>query len=396
PAGGGAADPARRRILVGAGAAAALAAIAAIGWREWAAPGAPPQAGVLIQKAFAIMQDGRPEEQAQALAYLLEATRVAPGFGQAWGVLAVNYALRKYQVPKSARGGEEMRCRSAARTALELDSGDSFAHCALALLVAPYRNWRRVEGVGRDLERRFPGVPMPNHIHSDLLGDVGRWREAVAVQSKIDRKRFLIPLSERSIIQTLWSAGDVQRAETMLAQAAERWPLHAAIWNLRIAFLTFTGRADEAIRLLDNRAAHPPGYPDALLQSSLMTARAVAGSADRLSAVRANVAMLDAPADALTYLNRKISNAQLVAQRCAALGDRDSAFAILDGYYFGRGPWAKLQPPAGDEDRTTVILFEPPMSAARSDPRFARLVEEIGLERYWRESSTRPDYRRPA
>jgi hypothetical protein len=29
----------------------------------------------------------------------------------------------------------------------------------------------------------------------------------------------------------------------------------------------------------------------------------------------------------------------------------------------------------------------------RADPRFERLVREIGLERYWRESGSKPDYR---
>jgi hypothetical protein len=84
--------------------------------------------------------------------------------------------------------------------------------------------------------------------------------------------------------------------------------------------------------------------------------------------------------------------ALLVAQRCASLGDLDSAFAILEGYYFGRGPRAALAPAAGDEERTTVSLFEPSASKLWREPRFASLVGEIGLERYWRETSTRPDY----
>jgi hypothetical protein len=30
----------------------------------------------------------------------------------------------------------------------------------------------------------------------------------------------------------------------------------------------------------------------------------------------------------------------------------------------------------------------------RADPRFGRLVEELGLDRFWRESGIQPDYRR--
>ena len=371
----------RRRVLVGAGAAMAAVAAGLFGWRQLAAPAGSAEAELLLQKAFAVMQDGRPEEQGQALAYVQEATRVAPRFAKGWGVLAVNHALRKFQVPPHARAGEEMRCRSAAKSALDLDGDEPFASCALVLLVPPYRNWDRVERLGRDLARRFPSLPMAIHIFSDALADSGRWREAVEAHEGIDRTRYLIPLSERAIIQALWSAGEVQRAETLLGGAAQRWPQHRAIWNLKINFLTYTGRADEAVRLLENRAAHPPDYPEALLASSLATARAMAGTASRESAVRTNLAMLDgAPPEYLTYLNRKVSAAQLVAERCASLGDADTAFAILDGYYFGRGPWARVQPTAGDEDRSTVILFEPPMRGLRRDPRFVRLVREIGLE----------------
>ena len=47
-------------------------------------------------------------------------------------------------------------------------------------------------------------------------------------------------------------------------------------------------------------------------------------------------------------------------------------------------------------DRLTAILFKPSTRAMRSDPRFARLVDEIGLELYWREAGAGPDYRREA
>lgn len=386
---------ARRPLLAGAAVVAAFGAAAFLGWREFTDTESSPEVELLIQKAMASMQDSRPEELGQAMAYLLEAIRRAPQHPRAWGLLSFTYAQRKYLVPVAARSGEEARCRSAARTALELESDEPFASCALAMLVSPYRNWRRAESLGRDLTRRFAFLPLPHNLLADALADVGLWQEAVEVHSRVDRKSYIIPLSDRSFIQALWSAGNLQRAETMLAEAVERWPLHEAIWNFRIRFLTHSGRADEAVGLLENRAVHPVGLSEQLRRSSLLTAKAIAGSIGRDGAIRANLDMLDdAPADYLIYLNRKLTLAQLVAQRCAALGDGDSAFALLDGYYFGRGPWAKLAPLAGDEDRTTVNLFEPPMSGLWRDPRFSALVRRIGLESYWRTTDRRPDYQR--
>jgi hypothetical protein len=82
----------------------------------------------------------------------------------------------------------------------------------------------------------------------------------------------------------------------------------------------------------------------------------------------------------------------------SAVGRIDDAFAIANAYYFGRGftvpdfptPGSKFTP----DQRQTRLLFEPVTQPMRTDPRFDRLVEEIGLKRYWRESGIQPDYLR--
>lgn len=383
---------ARRTLLYGAIATAAAAGL--FGWSQMRPDKPSPEVEVLIQKAFGVLQDGSPGQVAQAISYLQEATQLAPNHAFAWGGLAFAHALNKFHVPVPARSGEDSRCRSAARSALDLDPDDVFGHCSVVVLIPPYRNWARLEARDRALASRFPGHPLANSLLADLLADLGRWNEAVAVQARIDRKRYVIPYSDRSIIQALWSAGEIQRAETMLAEAVERWPKHPAIWNQRIKFLTHSGRAGEAVRLLEDDSLHPEDYGDALRRSSLVTAKAIDGSADRESAVHENLAMLKTKSgDYLTYLNKKFSMAQLAAQRAAALGDLDTAFALLDGYYFARGAYAGLAPEAGDEDRMTSNLFEPPMSNLWPDPRFAVLTAGIGLDRYWQATKTKPDFR---
>ena len=385
----------RRTMIAGAGAAAVVAGAAYWGIGSLQEYEPPAEAEVLRQKAMAIMQDGRPAEQNQAIIYLKEATRLAPDYAAAWGGLALNYSLRKYQVPLAARPGEESRCRSAANTAMKLDPREPLSHCALLLLQPTYRRWRETERAGVDLIGRIAPIPLVFHNVGDLLIDVGRSSESLKVYRKIDRDQFIIPLSERTVIQALWNAGEIQQAEDRLAEAVGRWPQHYAIWTLRVAFLTYTGRADEAVRVLDDESIRPVAYPEEQRRMALVTASAIAGRTAPDEAVRANLESLEAGSpDVLTYLNRKLSLAQQVAQRCAAMGDTDSAFLVLDGYYFGEGKWAKCAPPAGDMDRSTSSLFEPPMSSLWADSRFATLTRRIGLDSYWHSTGKSPDFQR--
>ena len=95
----------------------------------------------------------------------------------------------------------------------------------------------------------------------------------------------------------------------------------------------------------------------------------------------------------LKYLNDNPRVALQVTHACAALGNPDEAFAVLDGYYFEKGRWAHVAPPGGDQDRITYPLFQPPMRALWRDPRFDRLLDRIGLNGYWRQSGSVPDFR---
>jgi tetratricopeptide (TPR) repeat protein len=385
----------RRRIVIGAGASLVAAAAGLFTIQTLREYKPPAEAEVLLQKALAIMQDGRPTEQNQAIIYLKEATRLAPEYAAAWGGLALSYALRKFQVSLAARAGEDARCRSAAQTAFRLNDQEPFSSCALILLNPTYRRWSKVEQAARQLVGRIAPVPLVFHNVGDLLVDVGRNSDSLEIYDGIDRKQFLIPLSERMIIQAMWNSGRLQLAEERLDEAVGRWPQHYAIWNLRAAFLTHTGRAEEAIRMLEDASIRPVAFPEDQRVAALVTARTIAGAIPPGEAIQVNLESLNAGSpDVLTYLNRKLTLAQQVAQRCAALGDRDTAFAVLDGYYFGEGRWAKVAPPAGDMDRSTFCLFEQPMSNLWPDSRFAVLTRRIGLDRYWQETGKNPDFKR--
>lgn len=396
PAGASAPEPAdgkidRRKLLAGAGAVAVAAAGGFGLWRlRSKEEDLSPQAQLLMQKGFDALQDNDvldpagPGSTMQAIALLTQATEAAPNSAVAWGGLALAYAVRKRTVPLAQRSGLDMRSRAAAKRSLELDPHEGRAIGALLLLDPVYRHWLETERADRAAVRKNSSIPLLFSITSDMLGNVGRWAEALSFSSHIDREHFLIPGAERKYIIDSWSSGDLQQSDNALQRAVEHWPQNAEIWRTRIPYLMYTGRPADALELLREDAERPTDIPDEVVRAMRAVAQALGGERPRESAV----------AEALGYLRGDAAAALHVANACCALGALDDMFAILEGYYFDRGEWAKIAPAAGDADRTTQALFLPPMKPAWTDARFGPLLRRIGLEDYWRQSGTMPDFRR--
>jgi hypothetical protein len=219
---------------------------------------------------------------------------------------------------------------------------------------------------------------------SDVLGSVGRWRDATELSNRLDRTKFLLPGAERKAIINLWAAGDLQAADEAIKVAAERWPQQRQIWRTQLAYLLYSGRASEALALLDDREKRPLDVAPDAIEAASATARVLTGQIRREQGVASNLA----------FVKSKPGRALVVAQACAAMGDARTAFELLDGYYFGKGTWASLVPAAGDLDRQTSPLFQPPMRSLWLIPRFNDLLNRIGLTSYWASSQTFPDFRR--
>ena len=192
---------------------------------------------------------------------------------------------------------------------------------------------------------------------SDLLGSVGRSRDAVEVASRFDQRKFLIPGADRKLIVNHWSAGDLQAADAALKAAVEHWPQHPQIWRTRVGYLMYTGRPGEALELLREGAERPIDVTQPTSTRSGNTAEALGGTRPASSAIAGN----------LDYLRDNPAMALQVAQASAALGDAGAAFEIFDGYYFGEGRWARVAPINGDEDRMTNTFFQPPMRGLWAD-----------------------------
>ena len=382
-------DPGRRRLLLAGGGVAVLGAGGFLIWRG-RQPSISPEAELLIQKGLDALQANDaldPQDEgstAQAIALLTDAARLAPQSELAWGGLALAYATRRRSAPMEDRPGLEARGRAAAQAALRIDPHEPRSLAALQLMAPVYRNWLEAEQTGRQALSKNPKYPILMFVLSDVLGSVGRWREATELSNGLDRKKFLLPGAERKAIINLWSAGDLQAADGAIKAAVERWPKQRQVWRTQIAYLLYSGRAPEALTILNDKSARPLDVPPDLIEAASATARALTGQVSRQVGVETN----------LSYLKSDPGLALAVAQACAAMGDSASAFELLNGYYFGEGDWAGLAPPGGDQDRQTSPLFQPPMRSLWRAPAFAEMLDRIGLDEYWRKSRTVPDFRR--
>ena len=379
----------RRHLLLGGGAAAAVLAAGGVAFWLNRQPSMSPEAALLLQKGLDALQANDaldPEDEgstAQAIALLKDATRLAPQSELAWGGLALAYASRRRSAPVAERPGLEARGRAAAQAALRLDPNEPRALAALRIMSPVYRNWIDAEQSARRALSKNPKFPILLFVLSDVLGNVGRWRDATELSNRLDRKKFLLPGAERKAIINLWSAGDLQTADEAIKAAVEKWPKQRQVWRTQLAYLLYSGRASEALSILNNVEERPLDVPAALIDAASATAKALTGQIGAAQAVAQNLA----------YLKTNPRAALPVAQACAAMGDAAASFALLEGYYFGRGDWAVLAPPAGDHDRQTSPLFQPPMHSLWGDPGFKQLLTRIGLEDYWQRSGTKPDFR---
>jgi tetratricopeptide (TPR) repeat protein len=246
-----------------------------------------------------------------------------------------------------------------------------------------YRNWIAAEEADRRALGTNPRFPILVFVLSDMLGSVGRWREATDLSNRLDRSRFLLPGAERKAILNLWSAGDLQAADEAITAAVQRWPDQRQVWRTRIAYLLYSGRPAEALATLRDRSNHPRDLTPGVVDAVTATAEALTGQKPKEEAISAS----------LRFVRKHPELTHPMAHAVAALGDKPTVIALLTGYYFGEGEWAMLAPQGGDQDRQTSPLFQPPMRGLWQEPAFNGLLQRIGLNDYWRRTGKQPDFR---
>ncbi len=384
-----------RRRLVAAGALGVAAIATGLGWSRWHGKSAKPipdnvrdsyQAGLSAYRQFT----GDGELQARGL--FRRVTELAPDFAPGWGMLAFVYANEVHYHAPQERAALKARAQAAIAQALALDSAEPRANVAAAML-APLNKWHAQETATRAGLKHAPVDGVLLQFLSRTLARVGRMGEAAdALQGAIANVESF-PGALFDLMNWQWGAGRLDDADRTIARAMQMYPRNFAVWFGNFYINLYSGRVDQAIAMGEDVNARPASIPDAEIESVLRVAHAIKAP---------SAAAIDAIIDEQRARARTASgSAENAMQFAAALGRIDTAFEIANAYYLDRGfsvPEVRFVKGQGTytplADRRTWFLFLPSTEAMRRDPRFDKLLADIGLSNYWRESGTRPDYRR--
>lgn len=384
----------RRAMLAGAG-LAVLTTTGAIGWYRWSQPHktVPDDVKPLLDQAMASIRQGTPEGLSQATGLFRRLTELHPDQPDTWGALAIAYAIGAGGGSPRNEAAMRMRAEQAAARALQLNPANPYARLSRAMLDAATDSWLRDERLCRSILTTRPDIEFAWGMLSGVLLSVGRCREAADTFVQFWGKGLPDPSRAYTRAVALWAADRLDEADKAMEEAMALFPTHFAVWFTRFYLLLYTGRAADALAMSRRTDQRPTGIPADNFAMIEDVAQAM------ITRARADIDR--AMASNLAAAHKGAGFAENTMQFAAALGRVDTAFEVAEGYYFGRGfevGELRFQPEqrvwTRRANRRTRLLFMPSTAAMRSDPRFGKLVEEIGLERYWRETGSVPDYRK--
>jgi TolB-like protein/DNA-binding winged helix-turn-helix (wHTH) protein/Tfp pilus assembly protein PilF len=291
-----------------------------------------------------------------ALAYFNQAIEEDPNYAQAYSGLADTYALLgDWQYATMTPKEAYPKAKAAALKAVTLDNALGEAHNSLAFLLDGF-DWDLDSG-GKEFRRAIelnPGYATGHHWYAWHLALLGRYDEAIAEMKKAESVDPLSLIINADLAELLVLAHSYDEAIGQSRKTIEMDPNFAMAHDqLAEAYLQKHMYA-EAIPELQKAVQLSSGSPMCL--ANLARAYAFSGQRDEATALLSDLKTSSTPG---------FSHASEVAAIYASLGDKDQAMNWLEKGYAER-----FNP---------GVLIRPRFDPLRSDPRFQRLVQRVGL-----------------
>jgi TolB-like protein/Tfp pilus assembly protein PilF len=298
------------------------------------------------------------EELQKAKAHFLEAIELDSSYALAYSGLADTYTLLGSDgfLPM---GEAYPLARAAAVRALELDDMLGEAHNSLAAITVDYY-WGWTEG-GRHFERAIelsPNYDTALRFYSFYLACMGRPEEALAFAERARRLDPVSPPAQMNLGVVLYFARRYDEAITQIGETLELEPDFGPAHIMLGRVYAAKGMADRAVEELERAQRLLGPRPDVITPHAYVLAKA--------GRRREALARLDE----LRRISKPRDPAPIrIALVHIGLGDADRAFEWLQKAVDARD-W-----------QMALLKVEPAFDGLRSDPRFAALVERVGLPR---------------
>ena len=308
-----------------------------------------------------------PQSLEKAIAYFRTAIAKDPDFAPAYAGLATTYGPRIIY-SDIAPGPGEIEMKAAARKALELDPGLGEARAVLASALAYEWDW---DGAEREYRRALeidPNATVGYMSYSWYLHALGRFEESLAQRRRALELDPLDVTLNRALARDLDATGQEEAALAQWNRTLELDPNYLRSQLPFALFLLEHGHADLGHKQLERARALQPDDPAVL--ASLAIVSAESGNPDQ---ARRELAKLKAQSA------RRYVSPVYPAFVHATLGEKDSAFALLEKAYDTRDPVL-----ISIQTMDTPVGLHPPLeraAALRADPRFADLVRRMGFPR---------------
>ena len=293
----------------------------------------------------------------RGLAFFRDAVERDPTYARAYAGVADSYiGLTYYQYE---RPHEAMpRAKAAALKALEIAPSLAEAHVSLAHILGNYDwDWTAAEREWRQailLDPEYATAHQWYAVH--YLTPAGRLEEALAEARRAQQLDPLSPVFNAFVGATLLFARRYDEAIDECRKTIDLYPeFGVGHWYLGRAYLQ-EGRFPEALAELRDAVRLSGESP--LMQGSLAFAYAASGDEAKARGMLAELMWLRA---------QHYASAVDLAMIHAALGERDEAFRWLD------------EAAAERAFHLVYLKVWPELDVLRPDPRFARMVDRIGL-----------------
>jgi serine/threonine protein kinase/Tfp pilus assembly protein PilF len=296
------------------------------------------------------------ESLRKSIGFFRQATARDPSYALAYVGMADSYGVLGYQ--EAASPTEVMPlAKAAARKALELDSSLAEAHASLAYANMHYDwNWTAAEaGYRRALELN-PEYPTCYHWYALHLTALGRFEKGIAMMKKAVELDPLSLIINAVLAYVYYFA---RRADDAVEQASRALELDSrfsvAHFVLGLAYGQ-KGMLQNAVSEFELAIANWQG--GAMGLGSLGHALAVLGQREKAMAIVEEME---------TAANQRYVSPFYLGMIHVGLGDHDRAFSCLEDAL---------------QQRSSCMMnlrVDPQLDPLRSDPRFERLLREVGL-----------------